>query len=163
MTARLRNPITELQAELAERRKTEEELRGSEERNRSIPQNAMDGFWGVGLEGHVLEGNQAYCRMSGYAEAELLAKSVSDLEAIEDLTEVLGLVQKVQPVGTDCFESRHIRKGGPTRSASSRAGWRAAGSPFGLFSRAIFISLEQSCFGKANNLGRTPCALDNSS
>lgn len=45
----------------------------SEERHQTILRVAMDGFWLMDLDGYLLEVNDAYCRMSGYSEAELLA------------------------------------------------------------------------------------------
>ncbi len=112
MTGRLRDLIKELQAELEERRKAEEHLRESEAWNRTVLQTAMDGFWRVDTQGHVLEVNQAYCQMSGYSEQELLSKYISDLEAVEKHADVIAHAQKVVLQGEDRFETRHIRKDG---------------------------------------------------
>ncbi len=60
--------------------RTQEALRESEERHRTILLSAMDGFWLVDKEGRLLEVNAAYCRMSGYSAEELLAMRISDLK-----------------------------------------------------------------------------------
>ena len=87
-------------------------LRQSEERHQTILQTAADGFWRVDLQGRLLEVNQAYCRMSGYGEAELLAMSIADLEAAESSPVTADHMQKVVAQGEDHFESRHRRKDG---------------------------------------------------
>ena len=47
-------------------------IRKSEEQYRSVLKAAMDGFWMADAQGCLLEVNDAYCRMSGYSESELL-------------------------------------------------------------------------------------------
>ena len=101
-----------MRADLVERGRVEEELRVSEERNRSVLEGAMDGFWRVDLRGHLLEVNQAYCQMSGYSERELLAMDITDLEVEERQAETLTHIEKVMTQGEDRFETRHLRKDG---------------------------------------------------
>ncbi len=72
----------------------------------------MDGFWLVDQQRRLLEVNEAYCRMSGYSERELLAMTVSDLEAVESPPEVEARVRKMMVEGGARFESRHKRKDG---------------------------------------------------
>jgi PAS domain S-box-containing protein len=94
------------------RKGTEEALRESEERHRTILRTAMDGFWQVDLQGRLVEVNEAYCRMSGYSEQELLTMSIADVEAAESPNEVVTHVQKVIAWGEERFETRHRRKDG---------------------------------------------------
>ncbi len=47
---------------ITERKRVEESLRESEQRNRTILRTVMDGFWRNDLQGRVLEVNEAYCR-----------------------------------------------------------------------------------------------------
>ena len=84
----------------------------NEEWHRSILRAAMDGFWMVSPQGQLLEVNNAYCRMSGYSEPELLAMSISDLEVIEAGPEVAAHIAKIIEPGQDRFETRHRRKDG---------------------------------------------------
>ena len=105
-----------------ERKQAAEALRESEERHRTILQTAMDGFWLVDTQGRLLEVNEAYCRMSGYSEQELLAMRIPDLEAIETAEDTAAHIQKIMAQGEDRFESRHRRKDGSiltSKSASS--------------------------------------------
>jgi two-component system sensor kinase FixL len=102
--------------DVTSRKRGEESVRKSEERNRTILRTAMDGFWRLDMQGHVLEVNEAFCRMSGYSERELLTMNVFDLEAIETPVETAAHIQKIATRGADRFESRHHRKDGTTYS-----------------------------------------------
>ena len=89
-----------------------EALQTSEAWHRSILRAAMDGFWMVDLEGRLLEVNNAYCRMSGYSEPELLAMRICDLEVVETGEVVAAHIAKVIELGQDRFATRHRRKDG---------------------------------------------------
>jgi PAS domain S-box-containing protein len=110
--------------DITERKRVEQSLRESEQRNRTILRTAMDGFWRVDIQGHLLEVNEAYCRMSGYSEQELLAMSVSDLEAVETAADAAAHIQRIMAQGTDRFESRHRRKDGSIYSIEASVQYR---------------------------------------
>ncbi|MCG6533249.1 MAG: PocR ligand-binding domain-containing protein [Syntrophales bacterium LBB04] len=84
----------------------------SEQRHRNILQTAMDGFWIVDMQGRLLKVNEAYCRMSGYSEQELLSMTISDLEDVKPSADTAARIQKRIAQGEDRFESRHLRKDG---------------------------------------------------
>jgi PAS domain S-box-containing protein len=88
------------------------DLQESEEHHRSILQTAMDGVWLVNTDGRLLEVNNAYCRMSGYSERELLSMGISDLEANETASETSANISRIMTIGESRFESRHRRKDG---------------------------------------------------
>src|SRR5689334_1701080 len=96
----------------SDRTLAEEAARKSEERHRTILRAAMDGFWLVNLEGQLLEVNDAYCRMSGYSEPELLSMSISDLSALESRGQAAAHIARIMERGEDRFETRHRRKDG---------------------------------------------------
>jgi PAS domain S-box-containing protein len=98
--------------DITERKRAEEALRRSEERHRTILRTAMDGFWIADMHGHLLEVNEAYCRMSGYSRQELLSMSISDLEDVETSADTAGRIQRIVAQGEDRFETRHRRKDG---------------------------------------------------
>ena len=103
---------TAVMRDLTERTRAEEALRKSEELHRTILKTALEGFWIVDLEGRLLQVNETYCLMSGYAEEELLDISITDLEASEVPADTAEHLQKVIARGEDRFESRHRRKDG---------------------------------------------------
>lgn len=96
------------------RKHTEELLRKEDERRLSILKTAMDGFWLMNKDGHLLEVNDTYCRMSGYTEQELLSMNVCDLEDMKNERDILIHLEKIKAVGEDRFETRHRRKDGST-------------------------------------------------
>ncbi len=98
--------------DITERKRVEQSLRESVQRNGTILRTAMDGFKRLDMQGRLLEVNEAYCRMSGYSEQELLAMSISDLEAVESTTDIAAHIEKIMALGADRFESRHRRKDG---------------------------------------------------
>jgi PAS domain S-box-containing protein len=98
--------------DITDRKKAEEALRESEERHRTILHAAIDGFCLVDMAGRLIQVNDAYCRMSGYSEQELLAMSLSDLETLEKLGDTVAHIQKVIPQGAGRFETGHRRKDG---------------------------------------------------
>jgi PAS domain S-box-containing protein len=112
--------------DLTERKRTEQALRESEARHRTILQTAMDGFWVVDMQGRILEVNETYCRMSGYSERELLAMTISDLEVSESPDQVAAHIQKLIAAGEDRFETRHRRRDGSVYQVESSTQYRAA-------------------------------------
>jgi len=100
--------------DITERKQAEWMLRANEERHRLILRTAMDGYWFVDTQGRLLEVNEAYCRMSGYSEQELLTMSISDVEAVELPVDIATHIRKIVSQGEDRFESVHRRKDGST-------------------------------------------------
>jgi two-component system, cell cycle sensor histidine kinase and response regulator CckA len=104
--------ILALVRDATEREQAARELREKESRSRLILQTAMDGFWIVDLDGRVLEVNEAYCRLSGFSERELLAMRVWDLEAVESPVDVDARIRSLMATGAARFETWHRRKDG---------------------------------------------------
>ena len=98
--------------DITERKRAEELIWKSEHRSRTILHTVMDGFWMITVDGRILEVNEAYCRMSGYSEQELLGMSISDMEAKEESDEITSHMEKLVENGQDRFETKHRRKDG---------------------------------------------------
>ncbi|MEI6809423.1 MAG: PAS domain S-box protein [bacterium] len=78
----------------------------------TILNTTLDGFWLVDLQGRFLQVNDTYCQMIGYSQIELLAMTVSDVEAIESREATAAHIREIAAKGEDRFESRHKRKDG---------------------------------------------------
>lgn len=89
-----------------------EKLLASEARHRIILQMAMDAISRVDIEGRLLEVNEAYCRMSGYSNQELLNMRMPDLEADRISAVTAAHFEKAIAQGEDRFEARYRRKDG---------------------------------------------------
>ncbi len=94
------------------RRQVVAALRESSDRYRAVVDSARDGYLVVDAEGRVVEVNDAYCRMSGYSRAELLAQTVHDLEARQEAAETERRMAEIAAAGSALFESRHRRRDG---------------------------------------------------
>jgi sigma-B regulation protein RsbU (phosphoserine phosphatase) len=70
-------------ADITERKLAEEELRKSEEKFRRIVETAGEGFLLMDQNLVIVDVNDAYCRMLGYAREEILGKSPLDLASEE--------------------------------------------------------------------------------
>ncbi|GFE62909.1 PAS domain S-box protein [Geobacter sp. AOG2] len=90
----------------------EKALRLSDKHHRSILSTAIDGIWLVDVQGRLLEVNEAYCRMSGYSEQELLTMCISDLEDEETPQETARRIRMLMTHGHAHFVSRHRRRNG---------------------------------------------------
>jgi PAS domain S-box-containing protein len=104
--------VTFTALDITERKRAEAALRRSEERHRSIIQAATDGYTLVDLEGHVLEVNEKYCRMSGYSAEELLNMRTYQLDADHTADEISDHGCEMMARGEARFEARHRRKDG---------------------------------------------------
>lgn len=80
---------------------------------RSIVETAHDGFWLVNMQGYLLEVNQAYADMSGYAVDDLVGMHISQLDVKEvSVDEVNAHLKKIIEQGSDLFETQHQHKDG---------------------------------------------------
>ncbi len=103
---------THLASIAIEKKLTTERLRASEEQHRSLIKTALDGIWLTNTQGSLLEVNDAYCRMSGYNEQELLKMNISGLDINETLEDTVNRIASISENGHDRFESQHRRKDG---------------------------------------------------
>jgi PAS domain S-box-containing protein len=124
-SARLRAKESEavkeqLEAEVNERRKSEEVMRESEERFRLAFGNAPIGMALVTREGRWLRVNGSICRMLGYTETELLATTFQALTHPEDLDTDLGLFGQILAGEIDAYaiDKRYFHKCGRIVHAS---------------------------------------------
>jgi diguanylate cyclase (GGDEF)-like protein/PAS domain S-box-containing protein len=94
--------------DITERKKVEEVLL----RHHHVIETALDGYWMTTADGFLQEANEAYARISGYTEDELVGMHISQLEASEHPEDVKSHIDKIIAQGRDRFESRHRRKDG---------------------------------------------------
>jgi len=78
----------------------------------TIIESSMDGFWLLDMHGHILLVNEAYCKMSGFSEQELLSMMICDVEAALTADEIFAQIKKITELGMERFKSKHRRKDG---------------------------------------------------
>jgi PAS domain S-box-containing protein len=85
------------------------------DRNRyleAVLQTSADGFLVIDSGRKLIQVNDAYCRMSGYAKEELLRMFLYDIDAMENSDETVVHLKQVVDNGSHVFETRHHRKNG---------------------------------------------------
>ena len=105
--------------DITSRRNTERDLRKSEERFRSLIEQASDAIFVHDLEGRFIEVNQEACASLGHTRDELLSMSVWDIDPdIGQRGDNIRFWQKLPAT----FQARHIRKDGTTFPVEIRLG-----------------------------------------
>ncbi|HEY5548546.1 MAG TPA: PAS domain S-box protein, partial [Coriobacteriia bacterium] len=133
------------------------ERKMAEEQYRDVLETAMDGFWLSDSNGHLLKVNDAYCRMSGYSEAELLSMCISDLDVIETPEEVDARAARILAQGSDRFESKHRRKDGSVFDVENSVRYQPESGLFSSFQRDITERkrIEELAAQQAERIERT--------
>jgi len=108
------NALARKQADLTERRRAEEKLLESEQRFRTLVEQASDGFELLDEAGNYLDVNSATLQQLGYAREEILALSVSNVD-ISLSREQFARMHESLPEGRSLrVESVRRRKDGST-------------------------------------------------
>ena len=102
----------ELEAEIDERNRAEQERRDTESRYQVLFEHAGDGIMIFDLDGHILALNHAFCERLGYREEELLGKTPAVIDPPEDRAKVPERFALIRDQGSAVFEVTHVRKDG---------------------------------------------------
>ncbi|HEY9872530.1 MAG TPA: PAS domain S-box protein, partial [Candidatus Obscuribacterales bacterium] len=93
---RERQSFAERMAEIAERKRNQEALRQSEERYRTLVEQASDGIFISDLQGNYIDVNTSGCKMLGYSRQEILRLHISDVVATEEIPVVPKALDEIQ-------------------------------------------------------------------
>ncbi|MEO0457702.1 MAG: ATP-binding protein [Cyanobacteria bacterium P01_A01_bin.114] len=103
-----------LAAEIAERKEVEAALRLSENRFRSLVEQATDAFYVICPNLRILDVNRQACLDLGYSRDALLAMEVADIQMAKDDTAIRALLSSVTPGHPITVEGCHRRQDGST-------------------------------------------------
>jgi PAS domain S-box-containing protein len=98
--------------DITERKQTEEQLRDSEIKYRTLFNNSVDEISIFDLEGHFLEVNDVAIQRLGYSREELLKMSLIDIDSPDFAGLVSERMEKLIDKGYAFFETAHITKDG---------------------------------------------------
>ncbi len=98
--------------DITEQRRADAELRRQSGLLAKLLATTADGAWRVDKQGHVLDVNEAYARMSGYTAKELLTMQLTDLNVGETPDQTVRHLQEIERTGFDRFETQHKTKDG---------------------------------------------------
>ena len=105
--------VTHTAATAIIKERAEKKLRGSEERFRTLVEQASDAIFVHDAEGRLLDANQSACQCLGYSRKELLRMTVMDIAEGIRLAEMRQLWQELQPGQSQMVRGRHRAKTAP--------------------------------------------------
>ncbi len=108
----LQIPNKELESEIALRKKSEDALRQSEEKLRTLFESATDAFFILDLEGNFIDVNRTAFERLGYTKEEMLRMHITQLDPPEFAAKVSGRIEQIKSHGAAVFETAHLRKDG---------------------------------------------------
>jgi len=109
---RLIEAVTHTAAVAILRQREEEALRRSENRYRTLAEQAADALFLHDESGAILEVNRRACESLGYSREELLQKRVADLEQDYDQAALAAVTRQLQAGQVRTLIGRHQRKNG---------------------------------------------------
>ncbi|MEI6152992.1 MAG: PAS domain S-box protein, partial [Deltaproteobacteria bacterium] len=101
--------------DITDRKQAEDSLKASEEKYRSIFENAIEGIFQTTLQGQFISANPAMARMAGYESPEELISSVTNIgeHLYVNANNRLALINIMKEKGVvKDFETQHYRKDG---------------------------------------------------
>ena len=128
--------VTELTHRINEQRKTEKELRESEEKYRTILENIEEGYYEVDLSGKFTFFNDSLCRILGYQKDDLMGmdnRKYMDNEQAKRVYQIFNEVYRTKE-STRVLDWEIIRKDGAKRyiEASVSPIHNSSGEPIGF-------------------------------
>ena len=121
-------------SDITVRKEAEENLRQSEEKFRRTFDQSPIGAAIVGLDFRFQRVNHELCRITGYSEKELLARTITDITHPDDVERSIRMAQRLAAGKIDHYamEKRYLRKDGSPVwvRLSARLIKDAAGKPF---------------------------------
>lgn len=100
--------------DICDRKRAEEALKKSEEKFRTIVDNAGDAIFIRDFKGRFLEVNQVACERYGYSRDEILKMTPMDLVIPEYAQKIRWRTKEIEKKGHAIFESVHVTKEGRT-------------------------------------------------
>lgn len=102
--------------DISERKESEQKVQESEEKFRSIFEQAAVGIAQISISGKYLNVNQRFCDLLGYSKEELLTKTFQEITHADDLQEDLKYLGKMLSgeLKTLSIEKRYIKRDGST-------------------------------------------------
>jgi two-component system, cell cycle sensor histidine kinase and response regulator CckA len=139
MHLRSLNKTVELDQEVQERKRIEQELRASEQKYRAVLETSAEGFLIFDKKGRLLEANDAFLTLLGYSRDELLTMSLGDIEAQENQDETTIHLQSIIERGYDLFETFLLAKDGMRKQVEVAVShWAIGDGLFFSFCRDIY-------------------------
>ncbi|MFT5167628.1 MAG: PAS domain S-box-containing protein, partial [Saprospiraceae bacterium] len=102
----------EMITNVLQRKNKEEEIKTQLQRNQLILESTLDGYILFDKNANIIDVNQAYCKLVGYAKEELVKMNILDLDKISSKLETQARLKNVVENDGARYETRHERKDG---------------------------------------------------
>ena len=86
-------------------KKSEEKLKETEERYRTLIENVNDAFLLHESEGIILDVNQKACELFGYEKKQLVGKPLSEFTSEESMKDLIPNMERLLETGSLVFDS----------------------------------------------------------
>ena len=106
--------VQAIMRDITQRKRTEEALRESEEKYRTLIDSALDSIFLHDLDGNILEANMAAAKRLGYTKEELLNMRIQDIIPEDRRRKYPEVVKELLEKKSIFFESEHLRRDGTT-------------------------------------------------
>ncbi len=97
---------------ITEQKLLRKSLRQSVERYHLLIQKATDGVLYLSMEYAIISANEAFTRMHGYTEQEIVNLKLNDLQTLVTIKQMPAMRNKMLSGGMAVFEAEHIHKSG---------------------------------------------------
>ena len=115
------NQIITIMRDITEQKEAQQRLKESEEKYRSLVENAHEGVWAVDENDDTIFVNQKICEMLGYTKDEMMGKKL-DLFLEDSAIELVNSYRKRREKGLkDTYEHTFIKKDGTLIHSSIKA------------------------------------------
>jgi PAS domain S-box-containing protein len=114
--------------DITERKLAEEALQESEQRYRTLFQQASDGIFYLSTDGKVVTVNKSFAKMHGYSMEEMQGMSLQDLDTPENANKISERMRRVMAGEVIEFEVEHYHKDGHVFPLSVSTGLISLGS-----------------------------------
>ena len=117
-------------SDITEIRQVEEELRGSEERYRTIVQNCNDALYIHDFSGNILDLNINACIMLGYTRGELAGANLEKIDSEENRRNLPERMDRLLTESSILFDGSHVKKDGtviPVEVSARVVSWEGNG------------------------------------
>jgi PAS domain S-box-containing protein len=115
------------QRDITERKLAEEKLRQSEERYRTLFEQASDGIFYLSIDGKLMAVNESLARMHGYKVEEMQGMDLQRLDTPENVLQIPDRMRRVMAGESIEFETEHYHKDGHTFPLSVSTGLISVG------------------------------------